>query len=229
MDIRNIIIGIGILVIAGLIYLGVVQHRKIASQDNLIVAANDTLHKFKTSNGNQGAYIATLVGDKQGLISILQLKDKADSTYKQVIDSLKKDKNLQSIAIVNTDTKSNYTHKIDTVYKDINFKDSISTKWYDASINVNKGNSTWEIDQRDELSLTNTLKPNKGLFSGKTLTTYATSNNPDTDVTGVTSVSTVIDKSKITIRPAIGIGINSDIHGSNIRVGYNAGIVVTFK
>lgn len=228
-DIRNFIIGGLALVIIGLIYFGVIKDRRIATQDNLVKAATDTLHKFKTTIGNQGAYISTLVGDKNSLINILNIKDKQDSSYQDIIDSLKKDKNIQNISSIKTDTKSNYSHKVDSVYREITFKDSITTKWYSAGINVDKGKSTWNINQRDEITLTTKLKPNKGLFTGSTLTTYATSKNPDENITGLTSVSTVIDKSKLTIRPAVGIGLNSDLYGRNIRLGYNIGIVLTFK
>lgn len=227
-DIKNILIGFLTLVIGGLIYFGVVKDRAVANQNNLLVAAQDTLHTFKTVNGAQGAYISTLVGDKNGLIAILQLKNKSDVIYQKVIDSLKQDKNIQSVVVVTTETKSNYTHKIDTIYKDVNFKDSISTKWYDASIGVDKGLSKWKINTREELAMSNTLKPNKGLFSGKTLTTYATPANQDTKVTGITSISTVVDKRKPRLGIDVSTGLNTDIHGKNLRPGFQVGIGISF-
>lgn len=228
MDIKNIIIGGLGLVVVGLIYFGNIQNRKIAVQNNLITASTDTLHKFKTIVGNQGEYISTLVGDRSNLIAILDIKDKNNSINLEIIDSLKKDKNIQSIAVISTNTKSDVSHKVDTIYKEVTFKDSISNKWYDASIDVNKGISRWKLNQRDQINLTTTNKPNRGLFSGKTLTTYATSDNPNTNIIGVTSVSTVIDKRKIRVSPTIGLGLNSDLQGKNIRLGYQIGISVSF-
>lgn len=227
-DIRNIIIGVLVLVIAGLLYIGHINHREIATKDNLAIAATDTLHHY-IDQGKPGAYISTLVGPKASLLPILELKAKSDSVYKQVIDSLKKDKNIQSVTIVNTDTKSSYSHKVDTIYKDINFRDSISTKWYDASINVSKGMSHWNINQRNQLNMSTKLKPNKGLFSGNTLTTYAESENKDEQITGIASISTVVDQPKVRIVPNVSVGLNTDIHGKNLRPGFQAGIGITFK
>lgn len=223
-----IILGL-VLLIGGLIAFGVLKDRKLAQQDNLIKASTDTLHKFKTTIGNQGVYISTLVGDKNSLIEILQSKVKQDSSNQILIDSLKKDNKIQSGSIVNVNSNSNYSHKIDTIYGKISFKDSIKTKWYDASIKVDSGISNWNIKTRDKLVLINKLKPNKGLFSGSTLTSYAQSLNKDEDVSGLTSISTVIDKPKVRIAPAIGIGYNTDLSGKNGRFGFNAGVVITFK
>lgn len=228
-DNKNIIIGVLLLVIGGLIYFGVIKDRKIAVQTNLITASADSLHHFKTSTGSVGGFISTLQGTKEDLVNVLKSKLEADSSKQAIIDSLNKDKNIQSMASIKTESNSSFTHKVDTVYSNINFRDSISTKWYDADINVSRGISKWGIRQKDELNLTTTLKDNKGWFTGSTLTTYATSANPDERVTGLTSVSTVINKSKLTIRPAFGIGLNSDLHGQNTRLGYNAGVVLTFK
>lgn len=227
-DIRNIIIGVLVLVIGGLLYIGHINHKEIAVKDNLAIAATDTLHKF-IDKGKQGAYISTLIGPKAALLPILELKAKSDSVYKEVIDSLKKDKAIQSVTIINTDTKSSYTHKVDTIYKNVNFRDSISTKWYDASVNVSKGTSHWNINQRDQLNMSTKLKPNKGLFSGSTLTTYAESENKDEQITGIASISTVVDQPKVRIVPNISAGLNTDIHGKNLRPGFQVGIGITFK
>jgi len=191
----------------------------------LLKASTDTLHSYKTKLGNLGAYKSTLVGDKDQLIQVLTGKSKQDSV---IIDSLKKDHKIQSISVVNTNSNSDYSHKVDTVYKGIRFKDSISTKWYDASIKVDSGTSKWNIKTRDEIDLTTTLKSN-GFLKGSTLTTYATSANKDESVTGLTSVNTVINKPRLIIAPAIGVGLNSDMQGKNVRFGFSAGVVITIK
>lgn len=227
LNISSIIIAILAITIVGLIYFGVVKDRKLAQQDNLIKASTDTLHKFKTTIGNQGAYISTLVGDKNSLIEVLQSKIKQDSASQVLIDSLKQDKHIQSATIVTTNTNSKYSHKVDSTYKAVNFKDSISTKWYSASIKVKNDSSSWNIKTKDELVLTNNKKPNKGLFSGSTLTTYAESMNKDEDISGITSISTVVDKRKPRLGSFLGPSLLISSKG-NIKAGLSLGVGLTF-
>lgn len=224
---KNFIITGLVIIILGLIYLNRITNNKIATKDNALIAANDTVHLFKTKLGNQGAYISTIVADKNDLISILNLKDKTGEQYKDIIDSLKKNKSLQSAVIVNTNTETKYIHSIDTVYKRLTLNDTISTKWYDAGIHIKDSQLTLNLNQRDELNLISSLKDNKGWFTGSTLTTYAVSKNPDTKVTGITSISTVVNKRKARLGIFLGPGLTINNKG-NISVGLTAGFGITF-
>lgn len=217
-----IIIGL-VLVIVGLIYFNRITTNKLATQSNALVSANDTLHKFKTIVGNQGAYISTIVADKDNLLSILSLKSQDSIRNKSLIDSLKKDKHFQSGSVVTTISKSSSTSDIksgdliiDTITRKITFSDSTQHKWYDIGTHIKDNKLTTNLTQRDQLNLTNNLKPNKGLFSGSTLTTYVTSANPDVNITGITSVSTVIDKRKIRLGTTIGPGVVINKTGAHI-------------
>lgn len=223
----NWIIGGLVLVIIGLIYFNRITSNKLALKDNALITAQDTAHLFKTKLGNQGAYIATITADKNSLINILELKEKESGKYKDIIDSLKKDNSIQSISKVETETKTRYIKDIDTIYKALDFRDSIQTKWYDAGVHIKNSKLGLNLTQRDELNLTSKLKDNKGLFTGKTLTTFATSNNPNTNITGITSISTVVDKRKI--RLGVTVGPSALITPSgNIAVGAGATIGISF-
>ena len=226
--IKNYIIPICVGIIGVLLYLNINLNSKVNQKDNLIKASSDTLHTFKTTIGNQGAYISTLVGNKEDLITILNSRVKQDSINKDIIDSLKRDKRIESITGIKTSTKIEYKHKLDTVQSKVNLQDTIKTKWWDAYLNIKNDSLGLKVNTRDELLLPNKLKPNKGLFSGSTLTSYVVSKNPNTDITGVVSISTKVDQPKLMIRPAIGFGLNSDVNGKNVRVGFNAGAVITF-
>lgn len=218
------IIGGLVLVIVGLIYFNRITSNKLATKDNALVEANDTLHKFKTTLGNQGAYISTIVSDKNNLISLLQLKTKDSIQNKTLIDSLKKDKHFQSGSVVTIEGKTKYIHDIDSSYKAINLNDTISTKWYDAGIHIHNDKLGLNLTQRDQINITNNLKSNKGLFSGNTLTTYATSSNPDMSITGLTSVSTIVDKRKVRLGTTIGPSVVINKTGTHAGIGITLGI-----
>jgi hypothetical protein len=228
MDKRNFIIfGLGV-VIAGLLYFGKISNTKLAEQSNLLKATTDTLHTFKTTIDNQGVYISTLVGDKDNLISVLSVKAKDNQVYQSLIDSLKKDKHIQSASVINTETKIRYKDRIDTVYKDLDFSHKISNKWYDANISIKNDSIGLDLTNRDIINLKSTKIDNKGWFTGSTLTTYTTSQNPYTNITGLTSISTVVDKRKIRISPSVIIGINTDLTGKSPRLGFAGGVGISF-
>ncbi len=226
--IKNYIIPILAGIIGVLLYFNFTSSTKLNQLSTLLKESKDTLHIFKTKLGNQGAYISTLEGNKNDLINILSIKDKNDLFNKQIIDSLKTSKDIQTITGVKIINHTVYEKVLDSTKQSIDFEDSVKTKWYDANIKIKNSKLSLGLDTRDELLLTTKLKDNKGLWTGKTLTSYVVSNNPNTDITGVTSVSTKIEQPRIKIRPAIGVGVNSDLSGKNIRAGFNAGIVVTF-
>lgn len=225
-----IIIGL-VLTVVGLIYVNRITTNKLATQSNALVEANDTLHKFKTTLGNQGAFISTITADKNSLISILALKSQDSARNKSLIDSLKKDKNFQSGSVITTISKSSSTSNIkdgdlviDTITRKVTFNDSTQHKWYDVGTHIKDNRLTTNITQREQINLTNNLKPNKGLFSGNTLTTYATLANLDANVTGITSVSTVIDKRKIRLGTTVGPSIVVNKTGAHAGVGITLGI-----
>lgn len=226
--IKTYLIPILLIAVGVLAYLTFTYSNRLAQKDNLIKASTDTLHQFKTTIGNQGAYISTLVGDKSNLITLLSSKDKTDSLNLQLIDSLRKTKDILEATGVKTITKIEYKHILDSAQAKVNINDSVKTKWYDAYVRVANDSLGVRVHTRDELLLTSKLKPNKGLWTGSTLTSYVVSRNPDTDISGITSVSTQIDKIKIKVRPFIGVGLNSDIKGNNIRTGFSTGLAITF-
>lgn len=225
--IKNYIL-IGLILISGI--LGYLSYKYKSSADislSLLKASVDTLHKFKTSIGNQGAYISTLQGSSKDIIPILsKRKTSIDST---IADSLKKDKKIETITGIITNTKIEYKNKLDSSQRKVNLEDSIKTKWYDAYVKVKNDTLAVRVHTREELIFTNKLKSNKGLWNGSTLTSYAISKNLDTDIIGITSISTVVNKSKVQIRPMILIGVNSDSHGQGIRFGFAGGVGITFK
>jgi len=223
----NLIIAGLVLVIVGLIYFNRVTANKLTSKDNTISQALDTLHKFKTALGNQGAYITTITGNRNDILNVLNLKSKENAAYKDIIDSLKHNKNIKSIASVNTINHTEYIHDIDTTNRKVVLTDSINTKWYDAGIHIKNSKLGLNITQRDELLLTNSLKDNKGWFAGSTLTTYAISKNPNTQVTGLTSISIVVDKRTVRIGTFVGPALLINKQG-NVSVGIAGGIGLTF-
>lgn len=223
---NKIIVGIGIVLLGISLYFNIHQYESSQISDKAIIAAHDTLHTYNTTYKSLGGYISTIVADRDQAINLLKL-DKVKN--KDLIDSLSKNKRIQTIAQVTTDTKIIYQSNTDTLLKGIKFTKSINTDWLDEKITVDSNKLTRILDYRDAYIFSNELKKNKGLFTGSTLTTYVSPKNPDTKVTGITSVSTIIDKPKIIINPAVGFGLNSDIKGNNVRLGWSAGIVITIK
>lgn len=224
----NLIIGALVLIIIGMLYIGKIRNKDVAQKDVSITALADTVHKFKTDSGNTGVYIQTLVGDNNNLREALATKASENVLYQEMLDSLKADKNIKSASVITTETKIKYEKDIDTIYKLVNFQDSIKTKWYDSYVSINKSKLNVSTNIRDELFLKSTLIDNPGLFSGKTLTTFAVSKNPSVNLIGITSVSTEVDKRKVRVGPTISVGINTDTKGSNARLGFQAGIGVQF-
>jgi len=228
MDKRNLIIVGLVLVVLGLIYFNRLGTTKIAEENVAYKALQDTTHLYKNSLGSQAGYISVVIANNKSLQEMLDGAVSKNSLYQSIIDSLKKDKNLQSASVIATTTKTQYIHVIDTAYKNLAFSDTVSTKWYDIGVHIKDSKLGINLDQRDELNLTTTKKDNKGWFTGSTLTTYASSLNPNTKVIGVVSTSTVVDKRKVRISPIISVGLNSDLHGKGVRLGYSAGIGLSF-
>jgi hypothetical protein len=223
--INKIILGLFVIVSAILIYFNIRQYNENKVKDTALIAAQDTIHHYITTYKSQGAYIKTIVADRNNAINLLKFNQ---AKNKDLIDSLTKNKRIQTIADIQVENHTQAVIK-DTVLKNIKFAEAIHTDWLDEKISVDSGKLTRDLDYRDAYIFSTELKKNPGLFTGSTLTTYVSPKNPSTKVTGVTSVSTVINKPKPTIAPAIGIGLNSDIKGGNIRLGWNAGVVITLK
>ena len=201
--------------------------RHIATHHGLAVALADTLHQYKNKDSTNGAYISTLVGSNKDLREALAAQSKYNKAYLILIDSLKKDRHIQTAAIVQEEGKIKYIHQIDTIYKHVNFDDTVNTKWYDSRISLHNSQLAVDVKTRDELFYKNSYKDNKGLFTGRTLTTSFSSMNPDNTIVGISSVSTVVDKRKPRIGGLIGFGgvINK---GPKFRPGPVIGVGLTF-
>ena len=210
-----------LLVILGLIYFNRISSTKLAQKDVALKAVSDTLHSYKNTVGGQGAYIAVVNTDKKNLQALLETQVQKNGLYNSILDSLKSNKNIQAASVITSTNSVRYVHVTDTLYKNIVYDDTLHTKWYDAGIHVNKGKLNFNLDTREELNLTTSKKDNKGWFTGSTLTTYASSANPDVRITGLVSTSTVVDKRKPRIGAFIGPALVTD---KNLKV--NAGIAV---
>lgn len=219
-NITNIVL---VIIILGLIYFNRTQSKEIVRQENAIEAANDTLHTFKTKYNSVGGYISVIEANK-GLA--IQLLNTERSRNKDLIALLEANKTVQTAAKIGTST-NNYYEVTDTLYKDIDFTKTIKTDWLTEQIDIKKGKFTRSLDYRDEYVFHTDKKDNKGLFTGSTLTAYVTPKNPDTRVTELTSVSTVIDKRKPRLGAYIGGGLSLD-KNFNTKPAIQLGVGLTF-
>lgn len=224
--INKIILGLFIVVSAILIWLNVKQYNTHKVDQNALLAAQDTIHNYVTTYKSQGAYIKTIVANRDEAINLLKLNKLKN---KDIIDSLTKNKTIQSIADIQVENHTILTTKIDTQLKGIKFSKTLHTEWQDETISVDSDKLTRNLDYRDAYIFSTELKKNPGWFKGSSLTTFVSPKNPDTKVIGLTSVSTVVDKPRPIIAPAINFGYNTDLQGRNGRVGFGIGISITIK
>lgn len=206
-NISNLVL-IGLVVLLSILSAGLFYYSRSVTKDNTriqlaIKASNDTLHTFKTKFNSQGGYISQIVGDKNELIGLLSKEESKNKDLLQLLDS---NKNVQTAVDVRTETKTQYISIIDTTFKGISFTHTIHEPWLDEVIKVDSDRLTRDLSYRDAYLFHTDKKDNKGLFTGSTLTTYVEPKNPNTKVTGITSVSTIIDKRKPRLGVFVGPG-----------------------
>lgn len=219
-----IIIGLVLLSIV-LLYFSRSTFKDNVRKENALAALQDSLRNYKTVNGSIGGYISTIQSDKNNLIALLNAKDPIK--YQELIDSLKKVKGLQLATDIQTVTNTFYKTDIDTIFKGLKFTKNIKDDWIDETIIIDSNKLFRTLSYKDSYLITQSPKDNKGLFTGKTLTTYVSPRNPNTILTGITSISTIVDKRKPRLGLFIGptIGINKQ---GNLSSAISVGFGVTF-
>lgn len=221
---KNITIPILILIILGLVYFNRNQVKDLSRQATAVEAYKDTLHTFKTQTGSEGGYISTIQGDKNSILALLTIEKNKN---KELVDLLDSNKNVVNATSVKTITKIKYISEPDTVLKGIKFTKNIHTNWIDEIITIDSNKLSRTLSYKDAYVFHMDKKPNKGLFSGSTLTTYVEPQNPDTKVTGLTSISTVVDQRKPRLGAFVGPALNIDKTGK-VALGVSVGVGLTF-
>ena len=220
-NITNLIL---VLVILVMIYFNRNQTREISIQKAATEAARDTIHNFKTAVGSTGGYISVIQTDKSAVVALLKLeKDK----NKNLIALLDSNKTVVRATEIETNTRTIYESKVDTIYKDLDFSHTIKTDWRQEDISIKKGVFKSTLDYRDAYIYHEDKKDNKGLWTGSTLTTYVEPMNPETKVTGLKSFSTVVDKRKPRLGAYVGAGLSLDKQGL-VKPAIQVGIGLTF-
>lgn len=221
-----------VLVVLGLIYFNRIQSKEIVAQENAIEAAKDTLHTFKTKYNSVGGYISVIEGNRKLALELLKIEGEKNKDLIALLDSNKK---VMQASKVGTVTNNYYEKDVDTIYRTVNFQDSIITPWITEHIKITGGKLKRSLEYRDEYIYHNDLKDNKGWFTGSTLTTYVEPKNPETKVVELKSVSTVIDKRKPRIGPYVGLGLSAhpeekvlDITNYKLKPSIQLGIGLTF-
>ncbi len=227
MNLKNIAIICLLIISIVLFFLYKKKTENLNITNKAISELQDTLHLYKTADGAIGGTISVIEGDRKKLISLLNTSSNTNKQYKEIIDSLKKDKNIKTLSVINTITNTKYISKTDTLLKGIKFTRNIKDNWIDETISVDSDVLKRTLLYKDGYTITNKLKDNKGLFTGKTLTTYVSPKNPSTVVTGITSISTVIEKRKTRIGAFIGPSLSID-KNYNISPTISVGIGITF-
>lgn len=222
---KNITIFGLVLLIFGLIYINRTQKNESVSNEIAVEAIKDTLHTFKSVYGSEAGYISTIVADRKNAIKLLEIEKDKNQELIKLLDS---NKTVVNAAHVKTETKYVYISDIDTTFKGLKFTKTIQDdKWITETIKVDSNKLSRNLSYRDAYLFHMDKKDNKGWFTGSTLTTYVEPMNPKTKVTGITSVSTVIEKRKPRIGTFLGPALNIDREG-NIKAGLSLGVGLTF-
>jgi len=212
-----------VLVVLAMIVWNRKQTKEIVAKDNAIEAAADTLHTFKTKYNSLGGYISVINANRETAMKLLSQEKEVNKDLIALLDSNRKVLHAASVGTVT----NHYYSDTDTIYKDVNFSKRITDEWIDEQIDIKNGKFTRSLDYKDKYTYHLEKKDNKGLFTGSTLTSYVTPMNPNTKVTGLRSVSTVVDKRKPRIGPYVGAGLSMDKE-YNIKPAIQVGIGISF-
>ena len=153
----------------------------------LNIAVNDDLYFAKNALGNEVATTKILEAEKRDLI---KLNADKDSTLKKLQQLVKKQKQVISATVFNTEIQSIGTAGtvlIDTLIDSLiciypEYKTAYSDKWQTVSITANKDSINWKCTNKDEFHFVQKYKSN-GLFKGKTAFVEVVNLNPNTTTT----------------------------------------------
>lgn len=202
----HLLLLISVITTALLLFLVFKEKSNNTSAKNQIVALTDTVHHYKTKDNKNAAQIAILKGSKSEILRILETKDK------EILDLVKKTKNIVTITKINTVTRVDTIAKVDTLFiraGDSVLKDSIyitkfiKNDYYTADIKIINDSVALKLDVKNDFKIITKEKPN-GLFKPKTLVIEVINENPYTYTTDLSSFE-ITPKKKI-IPKALVIG-----------------------
>lgn len=213
------IISIGVLsIIIGLLILILCKKLvEINEQKLQISAITDTVHQYKTKDNKNGAYIKTILGSRNDLLSIAKQKD--STIYKL----LKSNKNITDATSLTTKTNIDTTSKTDHSFvsikekvndtnkitgivttkieekiikpDSINIQKHIDNPWYTADIGIINDSTKLKLSVINKFSITHEYKSN-GFLKPKSLIVNVVDDNPYTKTTGLSSYQLAAPKSK---------------------------------
>lgn len=155
----------------------------------LNIAVKDDLYFTKNALGNEVATTKILEAEKRDLI---KLNADKDSTLKKLQQLVKKQKQVISATVFNTEIQSIGTAGtvlIDTLIDSLiciypEYKTAYSDKWQTVNITANKDSINWKFTNKDEFHFVQKYKSN-GLLKGKTAFVEVVNLNPNTTTTGL--------------------------------------------
>lgn len=202
-----------IAVIIGLLSMYYYKNQDYVEQVDLLEASNDTIKKWKDSNGKAFAKIRVLETREVETFLKLESKEKTINDLKNLVKQNKKKlKNQGSASIIKSETK------IDTVTKTIVVKDTITNKpiyksfvkdkWYEINT-VSKFDSTYhKIKTFSNLSLVIGFEK-QGWFKKPLPYAVANDENPNTDIKDMRVYQVTLPPKKwFSVAPSINYGVD---------------------
>jgi hypothetical protein len=172
---------------------------KSQTQNALVSALNDTVHRYQTTDGKNAAYIQSIVADRDQLITIAKQKDSVVAVL------LQGNKKITDITRVKTETRIDTALRVDTVYVVENgvkikpdslvLSKNVTDKWYNEKIDFRNDSLILKLVTFDDLIVDHHLT-SQGLFKPDILDVNVINENPHSQNIGLDSYVIPIPKPK---------------------------------